>query len=209
MAVTSGIDPRPTEAITQHHPDSHEKNTATTDTLTPTPSPPSKSRGGFFHWHEPNTSPEEKRFIFKLDFFVLTYACFSFFVKQLDQNNITNAYSSGMAEELGFGPGDELSWMNTYFTIGTFIGSPFGNLVMSKVAPRIWLPFCVAMWSFFVLFLYKCDHAHQFYILRVSSNCSFQLLARIMNADELLVLYWVLGEFGMARYSLPSWCLVY
>lgn len=77
-------------------------------------------------------------------------------------------YSSGMAEELGFGPGDELSWMNTYFTIGTFIGSPFGNLVMSKVAPRLWLPFCMAMWSFFVLFLYKCDYAHQFYILRVS-----------------------------------------
>ena len=37
---------------------------------------------------------------------------------QLDQNNISNAYVSGMAEELGFGPGNELSWMNTYFSIG-------------------------------------------------------------------------------------------
>jgi ACS family pantothenate transporter-like MFS transporter len=171
MAVTSGIEPQASlsEAIASQQPDVQEKNptiSATTST-DPSPSTQPAQAGGFFHWHEPNTSREEKRFIFKLDFFVLTYACFSFFVKQLDQNNITNAYSSGMAEELGFGPGDELSWMNTYFIIGTFIGSPFGNLVMSKVAPRFWLPFCVAMWSFFVLFLYKCDHAYQFYILRV------------------------------------------
>lgn len=39
-------------------------------------------------------------------------------IAKLDQNNISNAYVSGMSEELGFGPGNELSWMNTYFSIG-------------------------------------------------------------------------------------------
>lgn len=125
-------------------------------------------RSGFFHWHEPGTSKEEKRLIFKLDFFILTYACLAFFVKQLDQNNVNNAYSSGMSEELKFGPGNELSWMNTYFTIGTLIGSPFGTLAMSKIPPRYWLPANMFMWSFFVLFLYKCNTASQFYALRVS-----------------------------------------
>lgn len=155
--------------VTSQQPElSQEKDTAVQTTSADTRSSTSSSPVGFFHWHEPNTTREEKRLIFKLDFYILTYACLSFFVKQLDQNNVNNAYSSGMAEELGFGPGDELSWMNTYFTIGTFIGSPLGNLVMSKVPPRFWLPFCMAMWSFFVLFMYKCEEAHQFYILRVS-----------------------------------------
>lgn len=76
--------------------------------------PKSTNISGWFHWHEPGTSKEEKRLIFKLDWFLLSYSCLMFFVKQLDGNNVTNAYASGMSEELGFGPGNELSWMNTY-----------------------------------------------------------------------------------------------
>ncbi|KAH9886364.1 major facilitator superfamily transporter [Xylariomycetidae sp. FL2044] len=121
---------------------------------------------GFFHWHEPGTSKEEKRFIFKLDCFLLSYSCLCFFIKWLDSNNVTNAYASGMQEELGFGPGNELSWMNTFFSAGTLIGAPFANLIITVVRPRYWLPFCMLGWSIFVLFLYKCNTASQFYALR-------------------------------------------
>jgi ACS family pantothenate transporter-like MFS transporter len=86
--------------------------------------------------------------------------------QDLDQTNISNAYVSGMKEELGFGPGNELSWMNTYFNAGYIIGGPLSNLVLTVVAPRIWLPSCMSAWSLFVLFLYKCDTAPQFYALR-------------------------------------------
>ncbi|KAH7350082.1 permease of the major facilitator superfamily [Plectosphaerella cucumerina] len=141
------------ESTTVQSPPSHDSST-------------DSRKLNFFHWHDAATSREEKHFLFKLDFYLLTYACLSFFVKMLDQTNVTNAYSSGMAEDLAFGPGNELSWMNTYFQIGTLIGSPFGNLVMSKVRPRYWLPFCMATWSFFVLFLYKCNTAPQFYVMR-------------------------------------------
>lgn len=58
----------------------------------------------WFHWHEPGTSAEEKRLIFKLDWFLLSYSCLCFFIKWLDGNNVTNAYASGIAEDLGFGP---------------------------------------------------------------------------------------------------------
>lgn len=125
---------------------------------------------GWFHWHEPGTSTQEKKLIFKLDFFILTYGCLTYFIKQLDQTNITNAYASGMKEELNFGPGNELSFMNTYFNIGVLVGSSFANFAMSFVRPRFWLPFCLATWSLFVLFLYKCEYAYQFYILRVCSS---------------------------------------
>jgi ACS family pantothenate transporter-like MFS transporter len=123
-------------------------------------------RGGWFHWHEPGTSKQEKRLIFKLDWFLLSYGCLCFFNKYLDQTNISNAYVSGMSEELNFGPGNELSWMNTYFNIGYIIGGPISNIILTIVAPRIWLPSCMGAWSIFVLFLYKCNTAPQFYALR-------------------------------------------
>lgn len=88
---------------------------------------------GFFHWHEPGTSKEEKKLIFKIDFYLLTFSCLMYFLKQLDQNNVANAYVSGMADQLGFGPGDELSWMNTYFLIGEF-KFPLTNLPWRKLS---------------------------------------------------------------------------
>ena len=40
------------------------------------------------------------------------------------------------------------------------------NLIITVVRPRIWLPSCLFVWSLFVLALYKCNHAYQFYVLR-------------------------------------------
>ena len=66
-----------------------------------TTSPDKPTISGWFHWHEPGTSKEEKRLILKLDWFLLSYSCLMFFIKYLDGNNVTNAYTSGMSEELG------------------------------------------------------------------------------------------------------------
>lgn len=71
-----------------------------------------------------------------------------------------------MADELGFGPGNELSWMNTYFSIGTILGGLVSNLIITVLRPRIWLSSCLITWSVFVLALFKCNHAYQFYVLR-------------------------------------------
>ncbi|KAJ5893855.1 Major facilitator superfamily domain general substrate transporter [Penicillium taxi] len=128
----------------------------------------SPTRTGWFHWHEPGTSKAEKKLIFKLDWFLLSYGCLCFFIKQLDGNNVSNAYVSGMSEELNFGKKNELSWMNTYFSIGTILGGPVSNLALTQIRPRYWLPSCLLVWSLFVLFLYKCNHASQFYGLRFS-----------------------------------------
>lgn len=85
---------------------------------------------------------------------------------KLDGNNVSNAYVSGMSAELGFGPGDELSWMNTFFSVGTIIGGVFANLIITVVRPRYWLPGCLLAWSLFVLGMYRCNTAPQFYVLR-------------------------------------------
>jgi hypothetical protein len=41
-------------------------------------------------------SPEERRFLFKLDAAILTFASLGYFIKYLDQININNAFVSGM-----------------------------------------------------------------------------------------------------------------
>jgi ACS family pantothenate transporter-like MFS transporter len=123
-------------------------------------------RNRWFQWHEPGTSTAEKRLIFKLDWFLLSISCLLFFIKQLDSNNISNAYISGMADDLGFGPGNELSWMNIYFSTGVILGGCCSNLLLTVIRPRYWLPGMLFAWSLLVLGLYKCNHAYQFYILR-------------------------------------------
>ncbi|CAI7630366.1 unnamed protein product [Penicillium glandicola] len=99
-----------------------------------------RSSQRWFHWHEPGATKADKKLIFKLDFFLLSYSCLCFFIKQLDGNNVSNAYVSGMQEELGFGPGDELSWMNTYFSIGAIVGGPISNLALTVIRPRYLMP---------------------------------------------------------------------
>ena len=47
-------------------------------------------------WDSLDKSPEERRFLFKLDSAILTFASLGYFIKYLDQNNINNAFVSGM-----------------------------------------------------------------------------------------------------------------
>ncbi|KOC08477.1 putative pantothenate transporter [Aspergillus flavus AF70] len=55
----------------------------------------------WFHWHEPGTSKADKKLIFKLDWFLLSFSCLYFFIKQLDGNNISNAGLFVMSGVLG------------------------------------------------------------------------------------------------------------
>ena len=47
-------------------------------------------------WDTLDKSPEERKFLFKLDSAILTFATLGYFIKYLDQSNINNAFVSGM-----------------------------------------------------------------------------------------------------------------
>lgn len=49
-------------------------------------------------WDDPDKPKEEKWFLFKLDVFLLTAACLGYFSKNLDQQNVSNAYVSGVSK---------------------------------------------------------------------------------------------------------------
>lgn len=52
-------------------------------------------------WDTFDKSREERRFLFKLDAALLTFASLGYFIKYLDQINVNNAFVSGMKEDLG------------------------------------------------------------------------------------------------------------
>ena len=72
-------------------------------------------------WDTLDKSPEERRFLFKLDAVLLTFASLGYFIKYLDQININNAFVAGMKEDLSL-HGNQLNYMQTCWTVGYVIG---------------------------------------------------------------------------------------
>lgn len=63
---------------------------------------------------------------------------------------VTNAYVSGMKEDIGM-TGQDYNLLQTMFTTGYVIGNLVSQLVMLKVRPSIWLPALEFIWSGLVM----------------------------------------------------------
>ncbi|KAI1068225.1 hypothetical protein LB507_004210 [Fusarium sp. FIESC RH6] len=116
-------------------------------------------------WDTFDKSPEERRFLFKLDAALMTLASLGYFIKYLDQVNINNAFVSGMKEDMGLF-GNELNYMQTCWTIGYVIGEIPSNMLLTRIRPSIWIPACEVTWSILTILLTKCTNSTQLYVLR-------------------------------------------
>ncbi|KAH6857151.1 major facilitator superfamily domain-containing protein [Chaetomium sp. MPI-CAGE-AT-0009] len=92
------------------------------------------------------SDPAERKLVRKIDFFILTFCCLSYFLNYLDRTNLANAYVSGMKEDLGF-QGDQLNQINTCFTIGYVLGQIPSNLSLHYVKPRYFFPAMMVIWA--------------------------------------------------------------
>ncbi|KAI0896101.1 MFS general substrate transporter [Annulohypoxylon nitens] len=118
-----------------------------------------------YFWDTFDKSPEERRFLFKLDAVILTFASLGYFIKNLDQINVNSAFVSGMKEDLGL-YGNQLNYMITCWTVGYVIGEIPSNILLTKVRPSIWIPACEVVWSVLTILISKCQTATQIYVLR-------------------------------------------
>lgn len=100
--------------------DAFESDDAQSSASLSVQSTPKRTWRSFF-WDTFDKSPEERKFLFKLDAVILTFASLGYFIKYLDQVNVTNAYVSGMKEDLGL-YGNELNYMTTVWTVGYVVG---------------------------------------------------------------------------------------
>lgn len=116
-------------------------------------------------WDTFDKSPEERKFLFKLDGILLTFASLGYFIKYLDQINVNNAFVSGMKEDLNL-YGNQLNYMQTLWTVGYVLGEIPSNLLLTRIRPSIWIPACEVTWATLTILLAKCKNAESIYALR-------------------------------------------
>lgn len=100
----------------------------------------------YFWDYEPGRSHEERVFIQKLDVFLITMLSLGYFIKNLDQTNISNAFVSGMKEDLAMN-GNEINLVDTAWTVGYVVGQIPSQIILTKVRPSIWVPSCELLWT--------------------------------------------------------------
>ncbi|KAL4785447.1 major facilitator superfamily domain-containing protein [Aspergillus varians] len=145
-----------------------------------------------FNWYPSSYPAEERKLLFKLDISILGFACLCFFVKFLDQSNITNAYVSGLKEDFGL-YGNELNYFNIcYFTAYVVFQVP-GMLLMSRPALARWLlPVLEILWGICTFAQSRVTNVHQLYALR--------FLVGMFEAPVFSATHFVLGSW----YSGPD-----
>ncbi|KAL0938447.1 pantothenate [Colletotrichum truncatum] len=128
----------------------------------------------------------ERKYIQKLDSFLFSYVLLGYFIKYLDQTNYSNAFVSGMQEELGL-YGNERNLLNTYFNVGIILGTIPAQMIQLKwVRPSIWIPACELAWSALTMVMASAKNVQTLYALRffigLLESCSFPGFASILGS---------------------------
>ncbi|KAF3802557.1 Pantothenate transporter FEN2 [Colletotrichum gloeosporioides] len=110
-------------------------------------------------------SPQERALVRKLDFGILICATLGWWMKYIDQSNITNAYVSGMKEDLNI-KGNEYTYMLMCYTIAFAIMQIPANMIALKVRPRICLVVCELGWTAFTFAQAAAQTSNQMYAFR-------------------------------------------
>jgi MFS transporter, ACS family, pantothenate transporter len=74
-----------------------------------------------------------------------TWAGFTYFSKNLNSNNVSNAYVSGMKEDLNV-VGNEYQTFTTMWTIGYVISQISSQMICTRVRPSLWCPSWELLW---------------------------------------------------------------
>ena len=98
--------------------------------------------------------------LFRVDLTVLSFVCLQYWINYVDRIGFTNAYVSGMKEDLGF-KSNQFNIANTCFTVGYLLGMIPHNLILLRIKPRIWLSFCTFAWGILTLSMFSIDSVWQ------------------------------------------------
>ncbi|KAF2439087.1 MFS general substrate transporter [Karstenula rhodostoma CBS 690.94] len=146
---------------------------------------PIKSWKGYL-WDTWDLPRDQRRLLFKVDAIVLTFASLGYFLKNLDQTNVNNAFLSGMEEDLSM-YGNQLVTSTSIWTVGYVIGQIPSNLLLTRVSPRWVIPALEVGWG-------------------IATFCT----AAVKNYRELYALRFLVGFFESGfypgiHYLLGSW----
>ncbi|KAF9264491.1 MFS general substrate transporter [Marasmius fiardii PR-910] len=128
----------------------------------------------------------ERSLVFRLDCFLMVFGCVSQIIKYLDQQNINQAYVSGMKEDLAL-YGNELNYFSTYFQVGYCIMLIPSQVIMTYMRPSWWLPGLEVVWGILTGLVATANKARQIYALRTFIGlCESSAWPGMMT----LLMYW-------------------
>ncbi|RSM05167.1 hypothetical protein CEP52_006379 [Fusarium oligoseptatum] len=137
-----------------------------------------------FLWGD--TSKEEKKLIRKLDFFILTFCCFSFFFNHLDRQAFANAYVAGLKEALEL-TGNEYNVLLSMASAGMLVGQIPSSLIIQKVRPRIWLSSMIVVWAGLTMASAACK--------TYSQLCAVRFLMGLAEASTYAGSIYIMGSW--------------
>ncbi|KAF2846234.1 major facilitator superfamily transporter [Plenodomus tracheiphilus IPT5] len=115
--------------------------------------------------YDPGRTPTERKFVRKLDIYLITMLSLGYFIKNLDQTNIANAYVSGMKEDLAMNK-NEINLVDTAWTVGYVVGQIPSQIILTKVRPSIWVPSCELVWTILTFCLAEAKTSNHVIVIR-------------------------------------------
>ncbi|KAJ3546017.1 hypothetical protein NM208_g2219 [Fusarium decemcellulare] len=125
---------------------------------------PVKTWKGYI-WDTWELPPDQRWLLFKVDAFILTFASIGYFLKNIDQTNINNAFLSGMEEDLEM-YGNQLVTSTSIWTVGYVIGQIPSNLLLTRLSPRWVIPTLEVGWGLATICTSAVQSYHSLYVLR-------------------------------------------
>ncbi|OJJ79469.1 uncharacterized protein ASPGLDRAFT_1506552 [Aspergillus glaucus CBS 516.65] len=130
----------------------------------------------FLQWYPKDMSHVEKKLVLKLDILILTFGCLSFFTKYLDQQAITNAYVSGMKEDMHL-TGNDINYITIAFWAAYCISMIPACYYLTRSRINIVLPTLEVGWGLFTFGCAWAQNPRTIYTMRVfigiCESCSF------------------------------------
>lgn len=145
-----------------------------------------RSQKSWWRFFDKDATSAEKKLVIKLDLQIALFAVISYWSKNLDQANISNAYVSGMKEDINM-KGDDYSNAQALFNAGSVIFQVFYMWLFPRVSMHFLFFFCDVSWSLVTIFTGFIHNTHHLYVCRFFVG-SFEA-----------------GYFIMIHYLLGSW----
>lgn len=118
-----------------------------------------------FLWDSYDKHPKEKKFLFKLDFFLLSSAMLGYFIKNLNQTNVSTAYVNGMKEHYDMTK-NQYNYLLTLWTVGYVIGQIPSNLILHRISARYYLGCLELIWATLTILMVTCKNLNGIYAIR-------------------------------------------
>lgn len=136
-------------------------------------------------WDDPDKPKHEKKFLLKLDIFLLSYTCLGYFCKNLDQANINNAYISGMKEAIHMG-GSDLTYASSLFTAGYVVSQIPAVILVTRIRASYVVPSMEILWAVFTFCTSAVKSVPQLYALRflvgLCEGCYFPVIIYLISS---------------------------